>query len=161
PSISHTPLINNEGTADNETTISVGEETSVNDTSFVLNRVIDSGEKPQEGGGTYYYLDVTIRNLTDISYGLNALNNFYVLTSDGNEYHFDVRTQLYAINNIENYLPNPFEVPSNGEISGIVGGFVVPENTENLTVCFFPSKDDINNKSDVIKVDVTSSDITK
>ncbi|MDE6775140.1 MAG: DUF4352 domain-containing protein, partial [Ruminococcus sp.] len=143
-----------------ETIVSVGEEASVNDTAFVLNRVINSGEQPQEGGGTYYYFDVTIRNLTDITYNLNALNNFYVLTSDGNEYHFDVRTQLYAVNNIENYLPNPFEIPANGEVSGIIGGFVIPENTESLTVCFFPSKDDIHDKTNVIKVDVTSADIS-
>lgn len=157
----NTPLINNEGIAETEIKAAISEEVTANDTSFILNRVIDSGEQPQEGGGTYYYFDVTIKNLTDTAYSLNALNNFYVLMPDETEYHFDVRTQLFAVNNIENYFPNPFDIPENGEMSGIVGGFVIPENTESFTVCFFPSKDDINNKSNVIKVDVNSADAVK
>ena len=141
-----------------EINAAVSEQTDKNDTGFILNSVIDSGMK-SDSGERYLYLNVTIKNTSDSEYELNALNNFYIITDDGKEIGFDVRTQIYAANNFKGYTSNPFTVPANGEFTGYIGGFSVPENQDNLTVCFFPTGTDDNNKSNVIKVPVTAQNI--
>ena len=147
-----------EGLADNEVSANISQEASANETAFVLNRVIDSGMK-NDKGGRYIYLDVTINNATEKEYELTTINNFYILFSDKNEAHFDVRTQLYATKHLANYAGDQFKVPAKGSFSGIIGGFIVDKDKENFTVCFFPSQDDEHDKSNVIKVDVTAEDI--
>ncbi|MBO5163458.1 MAG: hypothetical protein J6B75_03325 [Ruminococcus sp.] len=159
-SVSMAPNGRQEGLADNEIKANIAEDTECNDTTFKLNSVIDSG-MADENGNKYIYLDAVIGNSTDKEYDLNILNNFYLLLPDNSEAHFDVRTQLYGQKNIDNYIVNPFTVPASGEISGIFGGFVIAPDVENFTVCFFPTQEDMRNKSNVIKVDVTSENITK
>ena len=134
-----------EGIAKNEVVADIAEEKESNETTFKLNSVIDSG-KTDEEGNRYLYLDVVITNNTDKEYDLNILNNFYILYPDGEEAHFDVRTQLYGQNNMENYIPNPFALSANGELSGIIGGFIVPPDKNDFQVCFFTTQDVINDK---------------
>ncbi|MDE5854334.1 MAG: DUF4352 domain-containing protein [Ruminococcus sp.] len=149
-----------EGLADTEISVGLTEEADINQTVFRLNRVIDSGTK-SDNGDPYIYLDVTISNSTDKEYDLSVLNNFYLLLPDSEEIHFDVRTQLYGTKNIENYSASPFTVPANGEFSGIIGGFILPQNTQNFTICFFPTQDNASDKTNVVKINVTDSDIVK
>lgn len=148
-----------DGLAENEISAGVNEEADANQTVFRLNRVIDSGEK-SDGGDPYIYLDVTISNPTDKEYDLSVLNNFYLLLPDNQEIHFDVRTQLYGTKNIGNYSASPFTIPANNEFSGIIGGFILPKNTDKFTVCFFPTQDNASDKSNVVKIEVTSDNIS-
>lgn len=150
----------NNGIAVNEISVNPVEEANANDTGFRLNRVIDSGQT-SDSGEPYIYLDVTISNHTDKSYDLNVLNNFYILLANEDEVHFDVRTQLYGTKNISNYAASPFNIPANGEFSGIIGGFILPKDSQDFTVCFFPTQDDANNKSNVIKVNIGAQNIEK
>lgn len=150
----------NDGIAVNEVSVNPAEEANANDTGFRLNRIIDSGQT-SDSGEPYIYLDVTISNHTDKSYDLNVLNNFYILLTNEDEVHFDVRTQLYGTKNINNYVASPFNIPANGEFSGIIGGFILPKDSQDFTVCFFPTQDDANNKSNVIKVNVNAQNIEK
>lgn len=149
-----------EGLADTEIKAGISENAEANETSFKLNSVIDSG-MTDESGNKYIYIDAVIGNSTDKEYDLNILNNFYLLLPDDSELHFDVRTQLYGQKNIENYIINPFTVPANGELAGVFGGFVIAPDIEEFTVCFFPTQDNIRDKANVIKVDVTSENIVK
>lgn len=152
-------MLSLEGIAQNEISVNPAEDANANDTTFRLNRVINS-EAASDDGNSYIYLDVTIANSTDNSYDLSVLNNFYILADDS-EIHFDIKTQLHATKNIENYSASPFTIPANGEFSGIVGGFIIPKDTQNLTVCFFPTQDDKSNKSNVIKVSVSAQNMDK
>lgn len=140
----------------NEINVGLSEEANENDTVFKLNSVIDAG-KQTDKGEHYIYLDVTIKNNTDTAYTLNTLNNFYLIMPDSSEVFSAVRTQLYAINNFkeEVYSSDPFEIPANGEFSGYIGGFVLEEGKKEFTVCFFPTKENQNDKEDVIKVKIT------
>ncbi|MBR5513986.1 MAG: DUF4352 domain-containing protein [Ruminococcus sp.] len=149
-----------EGLAQTEIIAEIEEEKESNETVFKLNKVIDSG-KTDEEGNRYLYLDAVITNNTEKEYELNILNNFYILFPDGEEVHFDVRTQLYGQNNMDNYIPNPFKLTSKGEISGIIGGFIVPPDKNNFTVCFFPTQDVMTDKESVIKVVITADNIEK
>lgn len=151
--------VKNDGLAQNEVSGNPAEDVGANDTTFRLNKVIDSGTS--EDGGHYIFLDVSISNATSTAYDLSVINNFYILLPDGSESHFDIRTQLYAGQNIDGYFPSPFSIPASGEFSGIIGGFVLPEDTQNFKVCFFPTLDDANNKTNVIKVDVSADNIEK
>lgn len=145
----------------NEINVGISEEADENDTVFKLNSVIDAG-KQTEKGEHYIYLDVTIKNNTDNSYSLNTLNNFYLIMPDSSEVFSSVRTQLYAINNFKEgiFSSDPFEIPANGEFSGYIGGFVLEEGKKEFTVCFFPTKENQNDKEDVIKVKITPDMVT-
>lgn len=149
-----------EGMAENVQEASFAQQTKMNDTLFTLNKVVDSGKR-SDAGEKYIYLDVTIENPTDKAYALNMLNNFYVLFDDGSETHYDVRTQLYAVKNLTGYTASPFDVPAQGSFTGLIGGFIIPAETNSFTVCFFPSLDNDKDKSNVIKVPVTSDNITQ
>ena len=149
---------NNEGRASNEVSAAVAEKASANKTGFTLNRVIDAGTR-NDKNERFIYLDITIDNSTDKEYELSMLNNFYLLLGNGSEIHYNVGSQLYATNNIDGYIPSPFNVPASGQFSGIVGGFAVGEDVKDFKVCFFPTPDDPNKTPDVIKVDITDSDI--
>ena len=148
-----------EGLASNEINVGVAEAADENQTTFKLNSVIDSGEKTEDGR-RYFYLDVTIGNSSSESYELNCLNNFYILLPDGSESHFDIRTQIFADSNYsDKYFVNPFTVPANGELNGYIGGFLIPEGVDTMTVCFFPTQNNNTNKSSVIKCEVSADDI--
>lgn len=149
-----------DGIAQNEITANPAEDANANNTTFRLNKVIDSG-KTDDNGNPYIYLDVNISNATDKEYELSILNNFYILLADSSEVHFDIKTQLHATKNIENYSASPFAVPANSEFSGIVGGFILPKDTQDFTVCFFPTQDNKSDKSNVIKVSVSAQNIEK
>ncbi len=153
----HAQVSNNEELHDKEISVGIAEEADENSTVFKLNRVLESNQKD----GRFIYLDVSVSNATDKVYEMNCLNNFYILFDDGTESHFDIRTQINAAQTVEGYAANPFEIPANGEFSGVVGGFIIPADVQSFTVCFFPTLDDISNKSSVVKVKVNSSDIVK
>lgn len=148
-----------EGIAQNEISVNITEDASINDTTFRLNRVIDSGTT-DENGNPYIYLDVTISNTTDKEYDLSVLNNFYLLAGE-NEIHFDIKTQIHATKNIKNYSASPFTIPANNEFSGIIGGFILPKDTQDFTVCFFPTLDNKSDKSNVVKVSISAQNIDK
>lgn len=147
-----------EGIAQNEITANISEDAAANDTVFRLNRVINSG-KTDDSGNPYIYLDVNISNATGTEYELSVLNNFYVLLADKSEVHFDIKTQLYAANNIENYSASPFAVPANSDFSGIIGGFIIPKDAQDFTVCFFPTKENKSDKANVVKVSVSAQNM--
>ena len=144
--------------ASNSVEAGLTQETDLNQTMYTLNRVIDSGRKSEEGE-RFIYLDLTIRNSSNTDYELNCLNNFYILLDNGSEVHFDVRTQLYAQNNIDGYITNPFTVAAGSELTGITGGFLLKEDITSFKVCFFPTGASGDDKSSVIKVPVTANDI--
>ena len=131
---------------------------SKSQTQSVTNSV-DAGAL-SENNEHYIYLDVKIKNPTSTEYELSTLNNFFLILNDGTELSSAVRTQLYAVSNFSDlYSGSPFTVPANGEFSGIIGGFTVPDGTNGFTVGFFPTRDDANNKTNLIKVEVKPSDI--
>ena len=144
--------------ASNSIQASLSQETEKNETMYTLNRVVDSGKR-SENNERFIYLDITIRNSSSTDYELSALNNFYLLLDDGNEIHFDVRTQLYAQSNIDGYVTNPFTVAVGAEVSGITGGFLLSDNVTSFQVCFFPTGASGDDKSSVVKVPVTAADI--
>ena len=144
--------------ASNSIQASLSQETEKNETMYTLNRVVDSGKR-SENNERFIYLDITIRNNSSTDYELSALNNFYLLLDDGNEIHFDVRTQLYAQSNIDSYVTNPFTVAAGAEVSGITGGFLLSDNVTSFQVCFFPTGASGDDKSSVVKVPVTAADI--
>ena len=134
-------------------------EADANETGFTLNRVIDAGALA-ENKDHFIYFDITVKNPTDSEYSLSTLNNFYITLKDGTELSSAVRTQLYAVNNFsDNYHGSPFTVPANGEFSGIIGGFTIPDGVNEFTVGFFPTRDDHDNKANLLTIDVKPSDI--
>ena len=163
----------------NEIVAGISEETDENDTVFKLNSVYitPDAQSTTEGERKYVYLDVEIKNNSDISYNLNCLNNFILVLPDGAvsddkngdgvidikdcEVYSHIQTNMYASNNFKEniYTPDPFNIPANGTFKGIVGGFRVPPETDSFTIKFFPTKDDPNNKESVIKIDVTADNI--
>ncbi len=145
--------------AENEVDVNITEDANMNDTTFRLNRVIDSGTT-DDNGNPYIYLDVTISNATDKEYDLSVLNNFYLLAGE-NEIHFDIKTQIYATKNIDNYSASPFTIPANSDFSGIIGGFILPKDAQDFTVCFFPTQDNKSDKSNVVKVNVSAQNLDK
>ena len=135
------------------------EEKAANETLFTLNRVIDAGIQT-ENNEHYIYLDINIKNPTDKEYELSTLNNFFLELTDGTQLSSAVRTQLYAVNNFsDKYSGSPFTVPASGEFKGIIGGFTVPDGTNQFTIGFFPTKEDENNKTNLFRVKVNPTDI--
>ncbi|MBR2283910.1 MAG: DUF4352 domain-containing protein [Ruminococcus sp.] len=147
-----------DGLAEKQIDVSVGEEADEHETVFKLNSVIDSGEKTEDGQ-KYIYLNVTIKNTSSTDYDLNVLNNFYLLLPDKTELSFDIRTQIYALNHFKNFTESPFIVPAGGEFTGYIGGFLLDESISDFTVCFFPTQNDRSNKSSVVKCPVKASDM--
>ena len=142
----------------NEEVVDMNQEADQNDTMFTLNKVYSITPEGNDSE-KYIYFDVTIKNNTDKAYTLNILNNFYLIYPDGNEKYGDIKTELYANSHFNSFNPSPFEIPANGELSGIVGGFAVSPQVEEFTVGFFPTQEDINNKENVIKVNVSADEI--
>ena len=147
----------------NEIVAGMSEEANENDTVFKLNSVLMTPDthSTTEGERKYVYLDVEVTNNSDVTYDLNCLNNFILVLPDGSEIYSHIQTNVYATTTFKEnmYNPDPFNVPANGTFKGVVGGFRIPPETDNFTICFFPTKDDPNNKESVIKIDVTANDI--
>ena len=138
----------------------LGTMISENDTDFTLNAVIDTGMR--DDNAKFIYFDITLRNNTDKEYELSTLNNFYIELPAGTKLYSEVRTQLYAGSHFkeDKYFVDPFTIPSNGQFSGIVGGFILNEDMNEFNVCFFPTGKDPNNKKTVIKYKITADKIT-
>ncbi|MCR5601659.1 MAG: DUF4352 domain-containing protein [Ruminococcus sp.] len=136
----------------------IGKEVEANDTVFTLNSVIDAGVRDNEK--KFIYFDITLKNNTANAYSLSTINNFYITIPEGDIYS-DVQTQLYAKSHFaeDKYYVDPFDIPSNGQFSGLVGGFKLEENANSFEVSFYPTGDDPNNKETVIKYEITADDI--
>ena len=139
----------------------LGTMVSENNMDFTLNAVIDP--QVRDSGSKFIYFDITLRNNTATEYAMNTLNNFYIELLDGTKMYSEVRTQLYAEShfNKDKYFIDPFTIPSNGQFSGIIGGFIMEENVNDFSVCFFPTGEDPNNKETVIKYSITADKITE
>jgi hypothetical protein len=156
-SASHSPVdLDNIGT--NEIKGELGQEIEANNTVFTLNSVIDAGVR--DNGTKFIYFDITLKNNTSSEYSLSTINNFYVTVPEGDLFS-DVQTQLYARSHFSEskYYVDPFTIPSNGQFSGVIGGFKLEENANEFDVCFFPTGEDPNAKETVIKYSITADDI--
>lgn len=142
----------------NEIKGEIGQEIEANNTVFTLNAVIDAGAR--ESGKKFIYFDITLKNNTSSEYNLSTINNFYVTVPEGDIFS-DVQTQLYAKSHFSDskYYVDPFTIPSNGQFSGVIGGFKLEENANEFKVCFYPTGEDPNAKETVIKYDITADDI--
>ncbi len=140
-------------------TANVAQEVNANQTLFTINKVIDAGALG-ENGEHFLYLDITVKNDTDVEYTLSTLNNFYIVYPDDTEYSSGIHTQLYAINHFnDRYFTSPFTVKANSTFNGVVGGFALKDIPDEFTVGFFPTREDRDDKEDLIKVKITSDDI--
>lgn len=143
-----------------KTNSAIGQEIEVNNTVFTLNDVVNIGS-PSNDGKDFVYINVTIKNNTDIEYQINSLNNFFVALPDQTEVLSNVRTRLYAINNYPKCVDDYITIPANGEFTGyIAGGFVVPSGTDSLTVGFFPTLNNESDRENVILSPVTAENIS-
>ncbi len=143
----------------NKTNSAFGQEMEVNNTAFTLNSVVKVHDDSSDND--YIYINVTIKNKTDIEYEINSLNNFFVALPDGKEISSDVRTKLYAVNNFTKCTNDPVTIPANGEFTGfLAGGFIIPSGTDSLTVGFFPTLNNETNKSEVILAPVSAENIS-
>ena len=137
----------------------LGTMVSENNMDFTLNAVIDP--QVRDCGSKFIYFDITLRNNTATEYAMNTLNNFYIELPDGTKMYSEVRTQLYAEShfNKDKYFIDPFTIPSNGQFSGIIGGFAIEGDVSEFTLGFYPTGDDPNAKGTVIKYDITAADL--
>lgn len=137
----------------------IGKEVTENDTSFTLNSVISA---KNDTGEQFIYMDITLRNSTANAYTLSTLNNLYIeVPGSSGIITSDVRTQLYAKQNFKDtkFYEDPFDIPSNGQFSGIIGGFAIEGDAKEFTLGFYPTGDDPNAKGTVIKYDITAADL--
>ena len=137
----------------------IGKEITANDTSFTLKSVVVHTDK--EAGEKFIYFDIDLRNSTSREYTLSTLNNFFIKLTDGTEVYSDVRSQLYAKSSFkkDKYFQDPFDIPSNGQFSGIVGGFILKDDVSEFTVCFYPTGSNPNDKGTVIEFSITPDDL--
>lgn len=135
--------------------VNINDETELNNSTFKLNKVIDSGNIIIDNQ-KYIYLDVTIKNNMDELYKVNALNNFYLLTDDGTEIYMDIRADIFAKQYISSY-EQLLEIPAGEEFNGYIG-FTIPTNLTSFTVCYFATGT-TNDKESVIRCPVTPQDI--
>lgn len=137
----------------------LGKEVTEKDTAFTLNSVVSALNS--ETGEHFIYMDITLRNSMSKEYTLSTLNNFYIELPDGSEVYSDVRTQLYAKQhfNDSKYYADPFDIPSNGQFSGLIGGIVIVGDITDFKLCFFPTGDNASAKGTVIKYDIKASDV--
>ncbi len=135
--------------------IGFNEDANHNNTTFKLNRVIDSG-KATEDGQKYIYADITLKNNMDSAYQVNALNNFYLILPDETEVFTDIRADLYAKQSINGY-EQLLEIPANSEFNGYIGFLIKPDVT-SFSFCYFATANE-NDKETVIRCPVASSDI--
>ncbi len=139
----------------NKIEVALSEGTDLNNTTFTLNRVIDSGRRLE--GLKYIYLDVTIKNNSDMDYETSGLNNFYLMLDDGTEVFTDVRADIYAKKSLPGY-EKLMNIAAGSEYSNYVG-FVLDEKISDFTVCFFATADN-GDRSSVIQCKISEKDIT-
>lgn len=144
------------GIGEDSDTVKLGEEISKNNTSYTLNKVIDSGYV--QDGLKYIYLDVTIKNTSDDDYELNDINNFYLILDDSTEVLPHISADTYAKQHINGY-ENLSEIPAGGEFNNYIG-FAIDEKIDSFTVGFFPTATDINDKSKVVYTEIALQDIS-
>lgn len=143
-----------------KTNSSFGEEAEVNDTVFTLNNVVIV-ESPTDDGNEYVYINVTIKNNTDIEYEISSLNNFYIALPDETELLSNVRAKLYAINNYTKCVDDYITIPANGEFTGyLAGGFILPEGTNSFSVGFFPTLSNMVDRANVIVSTVNAGNVS-
>lgn len=143
-----------------KTNSAIGQEIEVNNTVFTLNDVVNVGDVGGNGD-EYVYINVTVKNNTDIEYQINSLNNFFVALPDETEILSNVRTRLYAINNFPKCVDDYITIPANGEFTGyLAGGFIVPAGTDSLTVGFFPTLNNDTDRENVILSPVSAENIS-
>ncbi|MDE5770966.1 MAG: DUF4352 domain-containing protein [Ruminococcus sp.] len=143
----------------NKTNSDFGQEIEVNSTAFTLNSAVKVHD--DQTGNDYMYINVTIKNKTDIEYEISSLNNFFVALDDSKEISSDVRTKIYALRNFPKCNDDYITIPANGEFTGfLAGGFIIPEGTDSFTVGFFPTLDNETNKSEVILAPVSAENIS-
>ena len=137
----------------------IGKEITANNTSFTLRSVVVHTD--HEAKERFIFFDIDLRNSTDTEYTLSTLNNFYIKLPEGKEVFSDVRSQLYAGSNIkkDKYFVDPFNIPSNGQFSGIVGGFILMDDIDEFTLCFYPTGSNPNDKGTVIEYSITADDL--
>ena len=143
----------------NKTNSAFGQEIEVNNTVFTLNSVVKVPDDASDND--YIYINVTIKNKTDIEYEFSSLNNFFLALPDGTEISSDVRTKIHSLTNFTKCIDDYITIPANGEFTGfLAGGFIVPKGTDSFTVGFFPTLDDEINKSEVILSPVSAENIS-
>lgn len=143
-----------------KTNSAFGQEMEVNNTVFTLNDVVRV-PAPNVENSDFVYINVTIKNKTDIEYEINSMNNFFVALPDETEISMDVRANLYAIQNYPQCVQDNIKIEANGEFSGfLAGGFVVPSGTDSLTVGFFPTLNNEKDASNVILAPVNTENIS-
>ena len=137
----------------------IGKEITANNTAFTLRSVFVHTDHDYKE--RFVYFDIDLRNSTDKEYTLNTLNNFYIKLPDGTEVFSDVRSQLYARSSLkeDKYYEDPFNIPSNGQFSGIVGGFILMDDIDEFTLCFYPTGSNPNDKGTVIEYSITADDL--
>lgn len=140
---------------ENKIEVSINEDKSVNNSTFKVNKVINSGRKTDDGLN-FIYADVTIKNDSDQPYTVNALNNFYLLLNNGVEVYTDVRTDIYGKQHVNGY-EQLLEVAPGAEYTGYVG-FLLGDSVKDFTLCYFPTGTD-NDKTNVIQCKINESDI--
>lgn len=138
----------------NQINVSLGESTSLNDTTYTLNSVIDSGRV--KDGLKYVYLHVTIKNESDKPYEMSGLNNFYLLLDDGTEILTDVRADIYAKQSVNGY-EQLLNIAAGSEYDGYIG-FCINEDINDFKVGFFATgvTDD---RSSVVFCEIKADDI--
>lgn len=143
-----------------KTNSAFGQEMEVNNTVFTLNDVVRV-PAPNVENSDFVYINVTIKNKTDIEYEINSMNNFFVALPDETEVSMDIRANLYAIQNYPKCIQDNITIQANGEFNGfLAGGFLVPAGTDSLTVGFFPTLNNQKDASNVILAPVNSENIS-
>lgn len=143
-----------------KTNSAFGQEMEVNNTVFTLNDVVRVSA-PNVENSDFVFINVTIKNKTDIEYEINSMNNFFVALPDETEISMDIRANLYAIQNYPKCIQDNITIPANGEFTGfLAGGFLVPAGTDSLTVGFFPTLNNEKDASNVILSPVNAENIS-
>lgn len=143
-----------------KTNSAFGQEMEVNNTVFTLNDVVRVPANNVENSD-FIYINVTVKNNTDIEYEINSMNNFFVALPDETEISMDVRANLYAIKNYPQCIQDNIKIEANGEFTGfLAGGFLVPSGTDSLTVGFFPTLNNQKDASNVILAPVNAENIS-
>ena len=157
------PTRNNEPTEPIGSTVlngEIGKEISANDSDFTLKSVLVPEVDDEKA--KFIFLDIELRNNTDSAYTISTLNNFYLQFTDGTKIYSDALSQLNAeeIFKKGSYYVDPFDIPSNGQFSGIIGGFTVSKDIDEFKLCYFPTGSNPNDKGTVIEYQINSADLS-
>ena len=105
------------------------EPITVGDTVFTVNNIIDIDHVTSDG--RYIYIDYTIENKSDKEYPTDAINNFYIYSSE-------------------------FKVAPNSKVSNYVG-FVIPKDAKKLKVGYYVTGAD-RDKRNIVLCEATPDD---